>query len=454
MANLSNTVNDGTVSLQDEVIRLRKRVNDLEAENVRLTQQLANLRTSSIPPLWKTSSNDNSNSLSSSSSFSSTSLTNGNNSLVRTAMHGNNILMNNNNGTRSAQTSPVRALRPQSSPAVGSSELGSTLLPLGPLPSLSSSSHSSLPSNSTNYSNQSSSTVPVLARSSSAPTLSTGPLIPTVHIPVDHVLCEICNRAIPTASINMHKVHCARTTSKCGHCGTALSIKDIESHIQNEKGTIDALCTAIVQGDTNKVLRMVQHGLSVMNPCDLTNGDTPLHIAARNRRIQLMDLFLSRGSSINGTNKAGETPLHVVCASKEIVNNIDPVTSTSSNGNNNNLRPIPSDSLMDTVSFLLYRGCDVEAKTLLGDTPIQIAQRYKHIELLLLLSTNGGTLRPSSREGDSINTNVTSSSSLPNSRPGSANGRRRLSSLHGGSTNPDTLNLLQNVNTTLRTATN
>jgi len=407
---MTSTSNDNTVSLQEEVILLRKRVNDLEAENARLTQQLAHVRTASIPPLWNTSSSKlsyNDNNISSSSSTTTN---------ISSNIRSN--LLTNSNGTRSAQTSPVRALRPQSSPAIGSGDLGLTSLPIG----------SSLPPFG--------SSIPPLIRTNSAPTTSSS--LSTVIIPADHTLCDNCNKAIPTSSINMHKVHCARNISKCGHCGIPISIREIEKHIQQEKGTIDNLCIAINQGDYNTVLKMVQHGLSITSPCDNTNGDTPLHIASRNRRINIMEIFLSRGCSINSVNKSGETPLHVVCSSKD--NLIDMTNSTIA----------PPDTLTDVVSFLLFRGCDVEAKTLLGDTPLQIAQRNKHIELLLLLSTNGGTLRPSSRDGENFNIN-TNSTSLPNSRPSSANGRRRLSSLHGG-TNPDTLNLLQNVASTIRTS--
>ncbi len=53
----------------------------------------------------------------------------------------------------------------------------------------------------------------------------------------------------------------------------------------------------------------------------------------------------------------------------------------------------PPDALTDVVGFLLRRGCDVEARTVLGDTPIQVAQRCRNADVLLMLSSSGGGLR-------------------------------------------------------------
>ncbi len=94
----------------EELARLRRRVADLEAENGRLVQQLAHLRTASMPPLWPSSS--------------SARASGGAGAFLPAASAGASLLADPESkagragGSRSATTSPVRALRPQSSPAV------------------------------------------------------------------------------------------------------------------------------------------------------------------------------------------------------------------------------------------------------------------------------------------------------------------------------------------------
>jgi hypothetical protein len=206
----------------------------------------------------------------------------------------------------------------------------------------------------------------------------------------------------------MHKIHCARTISKCKHCGRAMSSREVEGHVAASRGTASGLVAAIAAGDVPAIETMLQHGASSTVPCDGTSGDTPLHIAARYRRVGVLDYLLSRGASINAGNAAGETALHVACASRDDVVHAAAATAAAAaaaaaagaGGGPADARasPVPvvcaADDLADLVAFLVRRGCDVEARTVLGDTPMQVAQRAKNLDVLLLLSSSGAGLRP------------------------------------------------------------
>jgi hypothetical protein len=85
----------------EEIARLRKRVTELEAENARLVNQLAHLRTSTMPPLW-----------------GGRAASGGPSAFAAAASSSADSEGKSRPGSRSATTSPVRALRPQSSPAV------------------------------------------------------------------------------------------------------------------------------------------------------------------------------------------------------------------------------------------------------------------------------------------------------------------------------------------------
>jgi hypothetical protein len=183
-------------------------------------------------------------------------------------------------------------------------------------------------------------------------------------------------RTVPAASLSMHKLHCSRNMSKCGFCGKALPAREVEGHVAAARGSAAALVAAAAGGDVAAVAAMLTHGAAAGAACDAATGDTPLHIAARARRVGVADALLARGVSVNVANAGGETPLHAACGSRDSGVAAD------------------ADSLADMVGFLVRRGCDVEARTALGDTPLHVAQRARNVDVMLLLTASGGALRP------------------------------------------------------------
>ena len=41
------------------------------------------------------------------------------------------------------------------------------------------------------------------------------------------------------------------------------------------------------------------------------NGQTPLHVAARNNSLEVAELLISSGAEVNAKDNRGETPLHL-----------------------------------------------------------------------------------------------------------------------------------------------
>jgi ankyrin repeat protein len=175
----------------------------------------------------------------------------------------------------------------------------------------------------------------------------------------------------------MHRLHCLRTTARCASCGVALPAKDLPAHIASAAGSTAELITFVARGDASRIGEMLQHGSSARAVCDAGTGDTLIHCAARHGQISIVDLALRAGAGLNSANAAGETALHIACSRW-------PVRSVETN------KEDPS----AFVRYLLERGCDADARTLLGDTPMQIAQRRGFNDALLLLAKVGGALRP------------------------------------------------------------
>ena len=237
------------------------------------------------------------------------------------------------------------------------------------------------------------------------------------------VACGTCGRAVPAASLAMHLLHCARTTARCASCGAAVAARELEAHVAAERGTPSALAQAAAAGDAAAVERMLQHGQSVGAVCGVAgSGDLALHVAARHRRAAVAELLLARGCPVNAVNAAGETPLHAACASgglaqddggggggKEDGGGAD---SRSTEGSGERARVVAAsavaaaaaaaasaEALRELVALLVRRGCDVEARTPLGDSAVDLAQRARNHDVLLLLGALPG--RPASRDARS-----------------------------------------------------
>jgi|ERR1700733_1412596 len=91
-------------------------------------------------------------------------------------------------------------------------------------------------------------------------------------------------------------------------------------------------------------------------------GNTPLHYACSNRKLESVRLFLKWSADINSKNKEGQTPLHHACSGSI------------------------QKSQEQLVKLLLHNGADIDCKDNEGKTPLDLAHSngYTEIEELLI----------------------------------------------------------------------
>ena len=58
----------------------------------------------------------------------------------------------------------------------------------------------------------------------------------------------------------------------------------------------------------DSVMELLKHDVDT-NTANPTNGETPLHVAARFRSVEFLELFLQRGANVNTKDLCGQTPL-------------------------------------------------------------------------------------------------------------------------------------------------
>ncbi|CAJ1099251.1 26S proteasome non-ATPase regulatory subunit 10-like [Octopus vulgaris] len=123
-------------------------------------------------------------------------------------------------------------------------------------------------------------------------------------------------------------------------------------------------------------------------------GQTALHWAVYWRRLEAVEVFLSRGSEINGKSDDGWTPLHLAAMSypewtdgvKELMKHSALEINARSNDGQTPLHLACSQGHLPTVNILLgHNGIDANVVNNDGDTPLHVAVQERDYKLVSLL---------------------------------------------------------------------
>ncbi|CAM9425723.1 unnamed protein product [Lampetra fluviatilis] len=159
----------------------------------------------------------------------------------------------------------------------------------------------------------------------------------------------------------------------CGHPDTALMFlkKGVPLLMPNKAGAV-CLHAAAARGHVTVVKALLLKGALV----DALTRDkrTALHIAVQNCKPPVVQMLLGFGAQVHlKGGKAQETPLHIAAQVKE------------------------GEKVAD---MLLKSGADVNAEQENGETPMHIAARHGHLNVMQLLIREGGDLLWRSKEGN------------------------------------------------------
>ncbi|KAF0177826.1 MAG: ankyrin repeat protein [Limisphaerales bacterium] len=132
------------------------------------------------------------------------------------------------------------------------------------------------------------------------------------------------------------------------HVGTALAL--LEAGASGRARLLNGhplVPVAAYVGDTNLMAALEKRGANLHEPLPLKGGMTAIHEAAYAQRPEMLLFLLSRGLSVNTTNRGGVTPLHIVAG----YGRMDCIQALVTNGADLSLRNLRGETVLDIMRF-------------------------------------------------------------------------------------------------------
>ncbi len=161
------------------------------------------------------------------------------------------------------------------------------------------------------------------------------------------------------------------------------------AEVSLEKSLRKSFITAVRTSNVDIVSKFIKKTNININFYD-QDGNTPLHVAAEDGNIDIINLLIKNNADIHAVNHFCRTPLHYGVETDDI----DIIRLFISNGANVNssnedfytpFQLAITRGYLDNIDLLIENNADVKAVTVRGDTPLHLAAAVGYVDVMELL---------------------------------------------------------------------
>ena len=174
--------------------------------------------------------------------------------------------------------------------------------------------------------------------------------------------CPNCTKEFAISEYIEHSLQCLRKIYRCQKCNKMMPVNEKETHLNNYQNKYKMIM-ALKSDDENYFKDAIRHGFKVnTNILEENYGNNLLSIIAINNKLKFFKLLYIYSDeidkiNINFRNKDDLTPLMICCKNNYI----------------------------ELCKEIIKKGGDVNAKNILGNTPLRLAQINNNEKLSMML---------------------------------------------------------------------
>ncbi|KAH8125519.1 ankyrin repeat-containing domain protein [Trichoderma asperelloides] len=193
-----------------------------------------------------------------------------------------------------------------------------------------------------------------------------------------------------------------------GHDGREMiqgQAKNDEAHIDGDDMMLhDAIRNRETDGDEDMAELLLIKGADIEAKNNIS-GSTPLHRAAWNAQVYMVQLLLNQGANVEATDNDGDRPLHFAVQKREaditrlLLHQGANIEAKDSYGETP-LHITASEGDVDLARLLLDQGADVNANNKGYRTPLQLAAESGHVDMARLLLDRGASINAWDENGN------------------------------------------------------
>jgi serine/threonine protein kinase len=165
--------------------------------------------------------------------------------------------------------------------------------------------------------------------------------------------------------------------------------------------TASLLRCAIQAGEAEAVKYLLKNGASIHL---LDTIDRPLTAAINARKLDMVELLISKGAKVNDLSQDSQLPL-ILAVSNRQLDMVELLISKGVKINDRNqgsqtpLMLAVSDRQLDMVKLLISKGADINMRTQDGQTPLMLAVSDRQLDMVKLLISKGADINMRTQDG-------------------------------------------------------